>query len=135
MNISTSGPETELKYVTMQCLRHGEVRHPHTTLTSLRMARSAVGAVNMALTPCWLIMRKYAPASGVPTGLPYTHTHTHTHTHVMAQVQSSNSKQFPPGTITAIPYSYLKYQAETHTHTHTHTHTLTHARIIHECTS
>ena len=35
-----------------------------------RIARIAVGAVNMARTPCSAITRQNAPASGVPTGLP-----------------------------------------------------------------
>jgi hypothetical protein len=36
----------------------------------LRIARSAVGAVNIDLIPYSLIRRQYALASGVPTGLP-----------------------------------------------------------------
>ena len=38
--------------------------------SSLRMARTAVGAVNSAVAPCSAITRQNAPASGVPTGLP-----------------------------------------------------------------
>lgn len=35
-----------------------------------RMARMAVGAVNMEAAPCSDRTRKKAPGSGVPTGLP-----------------------------------------------------------------
>ena len=35
-----------------------------------RIARKAVGAVNMVTTPCCSITRQKAPASGVPTGFP-----------------------------------------------------------------
>ena len=38
--------------------------------SSLRIARIAVGAVNMQDTLCPAITRQNAPASGVPTGLP-----------------------------------------------------------------
>lgn len=39
-----------------------------------RMARMAVGAVNMEEAPCSDRTRKKAPGSGVPTGLPYEKT-------------------------------------------------------------
>jgi hypothetical protein len=38
--------------------------------SSFLIARNAVGAVNIALTPCWAMSRQKAPGSGVPTGLP-----------------------------------------------------------------
>ena len=38
--------------------------------SSLRIARIAVGAVNMPVTPCPATTRQNAPASGVPTGFP-----------------------------------------------------------------
>jgi hypothetical protein len=38
------------------------------------MARKAVGAVNMAATPCSAITRQNTPASGGPTGLPSNST-------------------------------------------------------------
>ena len=38
--------------------------------SALRIARSAVGAVNSTLTPCSSTRCQNAPASGVPTGLP-----------------------------------------------------------------
>jgi hypothetical protein len=38
--------------------------------SSRRIARIAVGAVNMVATPCSATTRQNAPASGVPTGLP-----------------------------------------------------------------
>ena len=38
--------------------------------SSRLMARYAVGAVNIAFTPCWAMTRQKALASGVPTGLP-----------------------------------------------------------------
>ena len=41
------------------------------TLTSLLMALRAVGATNSPTTLCSLIILKYIPGSGVPTGLPY----------------------------------------------------------------
>ena len=43
----------------------------HIYLTSARIILTAVGAVNMFVTLCCSITRKNAPASGVPTGLPY----------------------------------------------------------------
>ena len=38
--------------------------------SSFWIARKAVGAVNRVTTPCSAMTRQYAPASGVPTGLP-----------------------------------------------------------------
>ena len=38
--------------------------------SSFRMALSAVGAVNIVVTPRSATMRQYVAASGVPTGLP-----------------------------------------------------------------
>ena len=38
--------------------------------SSRLIARKAVGAVNIAFTPCCEITRQNAPASGVPTGFP-----------------------------------------------------------------
>ena len=42
--------------------------------SSFLMARNAVGAVNIALTPWSAITRQNTPASGVPTGLPSNST-------------------------------------------------------------
>lgn len=41
-----------------------------------RMARMAVGAVNMEEAPCSDRTRKNAPGSGVPTGFPCDHTNS-----------------------------------------------------------
>ena len=38
--------------------------------SSFRIARNAVGAVNMLTTRCSSMMRQYVAASGAPTGLP-----------------------------------------------------------------
>ena len=42
-----------------------------TACTSALIILTAVGAVNMLTTLCCSMTRKNAPASGVPTGLPY----------------------------------------------------------------
>lgn len=70
--------------------------------SSLRIARSAVGAVNMDLIPYSLIRRQYALASGVPTGLPaYSTDYNNTSRVNIAANSSSLVAQFDGSTYRA----------------------------------